>query len=300
MDKIKLYNNFIIFLIIIFLFPQIIFADTVSSSSIINISAQVVSTAGSGGSQSSGGYKILTSINFIGKTSPLAKVYLLKDGHIVSETISNISGNFSLSLINLPTDVYLFSLYSQDNNSEKSSFFSFPIYITYGSNVNISNIFLSPSIKTDKNQVKQGQNLLISGRAIPYSEITISLNTNPESTYKTITKYDGSYSYSLDTINFTSVLYQITARLFFQNQFSPFSRAVTFSVGYDDEMVNEKDDFCSSLKGDLNCDGYINLIDFSIMAYWYKKSNFPKIVDLNNDGFINLSDFSIMASFWTN
>jgi hypothetical protein len=298
MDKIKIYYNFIFFFFIFFLFPQIIFSDTISASTNVIISAKVISTAGSG-SAGSGGYQISTSINFIGKTSPLSKVYLLKDGYIVSETISNTIGNFSISLINLPTSVYLFSLYSQTIDGIESSFYSFPIYITFGSNINVSNIFLSPSLAIDKNQVIIGENLLIYGRAIPYSQITISLDSNPESFYQTTAKHDGSYSYNLDTTSLDSIWYQITSRLFFQNQYSPFSRVATFLAGDENVTKDIEEKTCFSIKGDLNCDGYINLTDFSIMAYWYKRYNFPDIVDLNNDGVINLSDFSIMASNWT-
>ena len=54
--------------------------------------------------------------------------------------------------------------------------------------------------------------------------------------------------------------------------------------------------------GDLNCDGSVNLIDFSIMAYWYGRSALTGAglkADLNNDGKVNLVDFSILASHWT-
>ena len=35
------------------------------------------------------------------------------------------------------------------------------------------------------------------------------------------------------------------------------------------------------------------------MAYWYKKTSPPENADLNADGEINLIDFSIMAYSWT-
>ena len=54
-------------------------------------------------------------------------------------------------------------------------------------------------------------------------------------------------------------------------------------------------------KADLNSDGRIDLIDFSIAAYWYKREFLPaaKRCDLNSDGRIDLIDFSILAYFWT-
>lgn len=49
---------------------------------------------------------------------------------------------------------------------------------------------------------------------------------------------------------------------------------------------------------DLNCDSYVDIIDFSIMYYWFDKSNPPLRVDLKPDGAINIFDFSVMAYYW--
>jgi len=57
----------------------------------------------------------------------------------------------------------------------------------------------------------------------------------------------------------------------------------------------------SAKKGDVNGDGKVNLADFSILAYWYKRplTDAAKAqVDLNNDGKITLADFSILAYYW--
>lgn len=49
---------------------------------------------------------------------------------------------------------------------------------------------------------------------------------------------------------------------------------------------------------DLNCDGYVDIVDFSIMYYWYEKTEIPARVDLAADGVINIADFSVMAFYW--
>jgi hypothetical protein len=43
----------------------------------------------------------------------------------------------------------------------------------------------------------------------------------------------------------------------------------------------------------------VNLVDFSILAYWYLKPNPDPKVDLNSDGIVDLVDFSILAYYWT-
>jgi len=297
MVNIKVYFN-LIFLFFILIIPQFIIADSVSLSSVINVSAQVLNqSSGSSGSQL--GIKIPTSINFSGKTHKGALVFLLKDGEIVATTISNSSGNFSINLFNSQTNVYTFSLYSQNMEGNKSSFFSFPIYITAGTNVNISNIYLSPIINVDKNQVEKGKNLIIFGQSIPNSQISILLNNKTENLYQTYANNDGSFIYNLITTNLNIGLYQITSRLFYNNQYSLLSLNVPFIIGTNNQEKKQIEESCLTVRGDLNCDGRVNLIDFSIMIFWYKKINPKPLVDLNNDGIVNLVDFSIMASNWT-
>jgi len=49
---------------------------------------------------------------------------------------------------------------------------------------------------------------------------------------------------------------------------------------------------------DLNCDGYVDIVDFSIMYYWFEKSDPPQRVDLHPDNRVNIADFSVMAAYW--
>jgi hypothetical protein len=67
-------------------------------------------------------------------------------------------------------------------------------------------------------------------------------------------------------------------------------------IGYIPPLNQELKE-CSRI-ADLNCDGYVDLIDFSIMYYWFDKSSPPKRVDLRLDGRIDIYDFSVMAFYW--
>jgi hypothetical protein len=51
--------------------------------------------------------------------------------------------------------------------------------------------------------------------------------------------------------------------------------------------------------GDVNGDGKVNLVDFSVSAYWYRRASPPPSIDANGDGVVNLIDLSIMAFYWT-
>ena len=84
-------------------------------------------------------------------------------------------------------------------------------------------------------------------------------------------------------------------------EISPLSPPVGFQVSDFNRYVVQSacKDGVPSIRGDLNCDGRVNLTDFSISAFWYQKPNFPSHIDLNNDGRIDIIDFSILAFYWT-
>lgn len=75
---------------------------------------------------------------------------------------------------------------------------------------------------------------------------------------------------------------------------APFSASSTVFGGKSDKTPSIK----YSIKGDLNGDGKVDLVDFSIESYWYQESSPPAYTDINNDGKIDLTDFSVMAFYW--
>jgi len=293
----------------IILVPQIVGAVT-TSTSVVQISAYVGmeddsggsgggSGSGSGGGGGSSGIVIPTTVNFSGVAYPLSKVYILKDGNIVATTIADPRANFNISLNGLKTNSYTFSVYGEDSKSRKSSSFSFPIFITEGTTVNIGNIFISPTIDIDKIQVKKGDNLVIFGQSAPKSEITISVNSSPEYFFKVKSGDSGIYLYNLDTSILDLGDHKTKSKATLNNQLSSYTQPLSFLVGNSNKENKIELSSCSILRADLNCDTRVNLIDFSILAYWYKKTNPPERVDFNKDGQITLSDFSILAYYWT-
>ena len=74
---------------------------------------------------------------------------------------------------------------------------------------------------------------------------------------------------------------------------SGFSQTLTFNLGK--EVPGGLNPVCPY--ADLNLDGKINLIDFSVLLYWWGKDYLCS--DQNQDGKVNLPDFSIMMYYWT-
>ena len=282
------------------LIPQFVFAVDIISPVTINA---IVNPVGGGGNESggggggSGGITLPTVVNFSGMAYPLSKVYILKDGNMAVTTIADQAANFSVSLSGLNTNTYSFSVYGEDNRGKKSSMFSFSISVTSGTTVNIGNIFLSPTIDVDKSDVKKGDNLIIFGQSIPKNEITISVHSDPERFFKTLSNTMGAYSYNLDTSILELGSHLTKSKAILDTQISLDSVPASFTVGLENKTKDTNS--CSKFRGDLNCDGRVNLVDFSIMAFWYKKPNPPAKIDLNGDGKILLVDFSIMVFNWT-
>ena len=240
-----------------------------------------------------------TKVNFTGKAYPKSTVTLLKDAQIVATTIAGADANFQISLSNITAGSYIFSVYSEDNRGNRSSLLTFPLSVTSGVTTNVTGIFIAPTIDVDKSEVKKGEVLKIFGQSAPNSEITIIINSEEEIYGKTKADKIGAYLYNLDTLELEKGDHLAKSRATSENDISPLSKAVSFKVS--DKTILKTSEK-TIMKADLNGDKRVNLIDFSIAAYWYKRpltTEAKDKVDLNKDGKVDLIDFSIMAYYWT-
>jgi hypothetical protein len=300
MIKKKLLRNKLLFLFIILIFiPSSTYAGgTVTFSTSVTISAEVVTSSnGAGGGGGGGGFNgTPTTVNFSGMAYPSSTITILQNGVVAATTVADPQANFSVSVTNLSTGTYNFSVYADDNNGVKSVSLSFPVYVTSGTIINIGGIFLAPTINVDKSQVERGDTLTVFGQTTPQSSVNILFHSDQAIAKSTTSSTKGLYSYAVDTTPFDYGNHTAQSKTTKNTQVSAQSRLVPFIVGLISKKNNNS---CGTLIGDLNCDGKVNIIDFSIMAYWYKKPNPPKKVDLNGDGMVNIVDFSIMTYYWT-
>ena len=256
--------------------------------------------ASSGGGGGGGMVNIpITTVIFNGRAYPKSAVTLLKDAAVAASTVAGQDANFEITLSSVSAGNYNFSLYSEDSKGRRSGLLTFPVTVTQGATTKVTGIFIAPTIDVDKSEVKRGDNIAIFGQSVPQSDIIISVNSDEEFFGKTIADKDGIYFYNFDTtiLDYGSHLTKSKASI--GNQLvSGYSPSVSFKVGAKSAIKTET----KILKGDDNGDGKVNLIDFSIMAYWYNRpltAESKQRVDLNNDGKVNLTDLSIMAYYWT-
>jgi hypothetical protein len=254
------------------------------------------SSSGGGGSSSRGAQVVLT-----GRAYPKSEVTVLKDAQVVATTIADESSNFQVLVKGLSAGTYIFSLYGEDKNGVRSSLFTFPVTVTRGILAKIDSIFVAPTLTGNKIEVKKGEPITFFGQSVPESFITIEVNSNETHFSKVSADRDGVYLYNFDSSLLELGQHHARSRSVAEEIISSQSAAYEFQVGNKD--VFTKSETCSP-KADLNKDCRVNLVDFSIVAFWYLRPLTPAFTlreaeHLNGDGKVNLIDFSIMAFYWT-
>jgi hypothetical protein len=131
--------------------------------------------------------------------------------------------------------------------------------------------------------------------------VTIAVHSNQEIFKKVNSDKNGVYLHTMDTSVLELGSHNAKSKVASSGEISGYSNAYNFAVGNDN--IDKGNDKCPA-KGDLNNDCKVNLVDFSIAAFWYKKTLSTQTIlleksKLNGDGNINLVDFSIMAYYWT-
>lgn len=289
-----------IFVLLVFvnlvLVPQI-WSKTVTTSVQIKTIGPPSPPPGGGG----GGYMPVNSqAIFTGYAYPYSKVVLLKDGNVAAAVSAGPDARFSINLDNLASGNYNFGIYSEDQNGLRSRTLNFVVTITSGVTTSVTGIYLPPTINLDKSEVKKGDIINILGQTLPEAEVSLVIHSPAEIVKKTQSDKSGVFTYKFNTLEIDYGEHQTKARSFKNDNYTEFSNEISFKVGNKSIFRNLK----APAKGDVNNDGRVNLVDFSVLAYWWKKplTDWVKTnIDskLFPDGKIDLKDFSILAYYWT-
>ncbi|MEK7510375.1 MAG: dockerin type I repeat-containing protein [Patescibacteria group bacterium] len=238
-----------------------------------------------------------TAAVFSGRAYPKSTVTLLKDAQIAATTIAGSDASFSIKLSGLSTGNYIFALYSKDSKGNRSSLVTFPASVASGATTSRSGIFITPTIAVDKSEVKRGENIAIFGQSVPKADVTVAISSEEEFLGKTVADQNGAYLYNFDTAELSMGQHFAKSKAARNGTASSFSHTISFLVGAK-TVVSQPTNKCQT-KGDFTNDCRVNLVDFSIAAYWYKRPSPPNSTDLNNDGKVDLVDLSIMTFHWT-
>lgn len=261
------------------------------------------SGGGSSGGGGGGGVSPIigsTNIQLSGRAYPGSKVSLMRDSQVISTTIAGPDANFEFTASNLNSGSYIFNVAGEDIYGVRSAPYIFPVSLSTGITAKITGIFIAPTLSTDKIEVKKGDVIKILGQSVPNSPINITINSEVPRFFKATSTQDGVYLANIDTTDLEYGDHDARARATHLGELSADSIKGEFKVGTRNVMAESKIVACPKAKlGDLNCDKRINLVDYSIMAFWYLKPTVAVHVDLNGDKKVNLVDFSIMAYNWT-
>ncbi len=301
---------------VLFLTPLSVQADEISSTSTVTITAIVQSpqtstvtpspSAGGGGGGSGGNAGVpLTNTDsgvdvalFKGLAYPGSIVTLLKNGVILTETPASPNGTFEIHVRNLNAGTYTFGIRAEDADRLRSTLDLYTVFIANGITTVVDGIFIPPTVTTDKEEVKQGDPIIMTGKSAPNATLTLSVHSSKEIVKKTVSSSAGLWLYKFDSTELELGGHEVKARATTDSDLSLYSETVAFTVGTTNRIRN-KATISSANRCDLNGDTRVNLKDFSIMAFWYKRSGFPPKADMNADGKINLVDFSVLAYCWT-
>lgn len=256
------------------------------------------SSSGSGGGARGGSDTELgdTQVSIQGKAYPNANVNILQDGDVIGVVRANSAADFFFNTESDPGTTS-FGFWATDSSGLRSISFNTTFDVIQGAVTNITGIFLPPTLGIDNKIIDRGDIIILSGQSVPEVDIVTEIHSDANITENTETDEDGDWELVFDTARVDENVHTAQARFEFfiggNKSQSSLSQAVTFFVGVSPDAIISS--------SDLNQDGFVNLIDFSILIFWWGtgggNSNPP--ADINNNGNVGLEDFSILLFNWT-
>lgn len=233
-----------------------------------------------------------------GYAFPQSSVVVLVDGKVAQNTRAGGDGSFSVTLEEIARGAYGFGVYAIDRDNVRSSTFSTTFTVTGSRASTLSNINVMPSVSVSPNPVNPGSPLIVKGYSIPNAAITIENQNDRTSaslkTFTTTSASNGAWSVQIPTEGLSAGTYKVRARARQEEAgiSTNFSAYTFYGVGQQAQVPRGSD---------LNRDGKVNLIDFSILLFWWNTDggNSNPSADINGDGKVSLTDFSIMIFNWT-
>ena len=263
-----------------------------------------IEPAGSGGGGSSGGgsggrggsSQELgdTQITVSGVGYPGRTVNFILDTDSIGSVRAGSNGRFEFATDADPGTATL-GMWSTDTNGTRSLTLNNTFDVTQGAITNLTGIILPPTISVPNQNVDPGALVNVSGQSAPNATVELHIDdSDPVET--TTANGNGQWSYSLDTGTLSISEHILRARTIVGNPplttESSFSTSLQLFVGVDGQATQPSD---------LNRDGSVNLIDFSILIFWWQTNggDSDPPADINQNSNVGLEDFSILLFNWT-
>lgn len=236
----------------------------------------------------------LPIVQLSGIAAPGATVTITRDGTLISTLVSGVGADYSVILGTEPIGQHEYLLAAEDESGGILGSQTLALNLQSGSTTIVSGIFLGPSIAIDKTEVELGQTVTLSGQTAPGSSVTVTVSSTQSLDFSVVASSDGAWTRVVNTQTVGTGQHSAKARAVTTgNTISAYSPSVSF-------VVNPFDPATGKEPSDINMDGYSNLIDLSILLFFWRTSNpsNPR-ADINRDGFVDIIDFSILLFQWT-
>lgn len=236
-----------------------------------------------------------------GTAYPYAVVSILRDAQLISEVKADGNGLFSSVDSGLAGGDYSYAISATDAEGRRSMLTYFTLNVVPRSVSNVVGIIVPPTVSANKNQLQPGEILEVSGQAAPGAAVTVKILPS-DIVQRAAVQDDGKYIVKVETASLPAGLYKIAVNENLkEGGESVFSDIEKFGIGVPYEKREfEIPEIGLDYQPDYNRDGRINIVEVSIMLYWFNKpvpAGF--FLDLNGDGKVDIADFSILAYYWT-
>ncbi len=237
------------------------------------------------------------NVVFTGTAYPNATVSLVRNGTLTTSTTAYADGTFSIQLSNISSGSNSFSLYAFDADNVKSANLNVLQNLPSNVTTTVNGLIIAPTLSSSHATIKQGENVTLKGYTAPNSPVAIHFTGQENFIQNVSSSTTGYYSFVLNTTSHGKGDYTIWSVAKVGGIDSPPSLTVLLKIA--DQTVVTPPGECR--RSDLNCDNRVNLIDFSILLYYWDSSNFSRNprVDIDKSGHIGLRDLSIMLYDWT-
>lgn len=233
------------------------------------------------------------TVEFTGLAAPGATVTVSRSSQSIASVNADDQANFSITVTDQPTGQQTYVVGATDDQGRMLKSVTFVLTLNASTTTIVTGVFLGPSIALDRTSVKLGQFVTVSGTTAPSSTVTVTVTSTPKE-YTVSTNAAGDWSKLVNTEDVGVGTHAVQARaLFGGSQTSALSDSLSFAVNALEQCDGKK-------TADVNCDGKINLVDFSILLFFWQQTN-PRNErsDINRDGRVTIVDFSIMLFQWT-
>lgn len=252
----------------------------------------------SGGGSSSGGGATVdlgsTQISVVGRGIPSQTVHVLLDGKEVGTVRADGNARFDFATNASPGTVSM-GFWTTDLNKNRTITYSTTFDVTQGAITNVNSLLIPPTLVVNDATINPGDTVIFSGQTVPNTKVEVHIAASTK-ILTTTSLTNGVWSVTYPTAGLSAAEHSVRARFILGDGAlttqSSFSTTLQLFVGVDGTATRPSD---------LNRDGSVNLIDFSILIFWWGTAggNSDPRADINGNAKVGLEDFSILLFNWT-